>query len=278
MARASTQRRRGARQNARHRSAASAEDLMFFPKLRRRAKWVFLALAIAFLGGFLFFGVGAGGSGIGDYFAELFNRNPSATGASVDDALERVQDDPENAEARLELAQAYQAEGQVDEAIAAYERYLSVETRDPDAMRALAALYGQKTAEALERAQRASAEAQAARLQQELAPTSPFAQAIRENRIGESVAGEAEARATVAQQEAQRLGRLQTGVYQDLTLIVSDDPLLFLQFAQAAETAQDYASAVAAYRRFLRLSPDDPSAGEVRERIRLLESLTGATG
>jgi tetratricopeptide (TPR) repeat protein len=251
---------------------------MFFPKLRRRAKWVFLALAIAFAGGFLFFGVGAGGSGIGDYFSDLFNRSPGATGASVDEALERLQDNPQNAEARLELAQAYQAEGQVDEAIAAYERYLSVQTRDTDAMRALAALYGQKTAEALDRAQRATAEAQAARLQQEFAPTSPFAQAVRENRIGESVAGLAEARATAAQQEAQRLGRLQTGVYQDLTLIENDDPLLFLQFAQAAETAQDYASAVAAYRRFLRLAPEDPSAGQVRERIRLLESLTGATG
>jgi tetratricopeptide (TPR) repeat protein len=251
---------------------------MFFPKLRRRAKWVFLALAIAFAGGFLFFGVGAGGSGIGDYFSDLFNRNPSATGASVDEALERLQDDPQNAEAQLELAQAYQAEGQVDEAIAAYERYRAAQPRDTDAMRALAALYGQKTAEAIDRAQRASAEAQAARLQQELAPTSPFAQAIRENRIGESVAGEAEARATVAQQEAQRLGRLQTAVYQELTLIENDDPLLFLQFAQAAEVAQDYPSAVAAYQRFLRLSPDDPSARQVRERIRLLESLAGTSG
>jgi tetratricopeptide (TPR) repeat protein len=251
---------------------------MFFPKLRRRAKWVFLALAIAFAGGFLFFGVGAGGSGIGDYFSDLFNRTPSAGTPEVQDALENLEENPQSSEAQLELAQAYQAEGQVDEAIAAYERYLSAETRDTDAMRALAALYGQKTAEALERAQRASAEAQAARLQQELAPTSPFAQAIRENRIGESVASLAEARATAAQQEAQRLGRLQTVVYQELTLIENDDPLLFLQFAQAAETAQDYPSAIAAYRRFLRLSPEDPSAGQVRERIRLLESLTGTTG
>ena len=251
---------------------------MFFPKLRRKAKWVFLALALAFAGGFLFFGVGAGGSGIGDYFSDLFNRNPSATSASIGDALQQVEEHPNDPGARLGLAQAYQAEGQVNQAIAAYERYLALRPKDADAMRALASLYGQQTATAIERAQRANAEAQAANLQQELAPTSGFGQAVNENSITQSVAGEAQARATAAQQEAQRLARLQVGVYQDLTLIERDDPLLFLQFAQAAETAQDYQSAVAAYRRFLTLSPDDPSAQQVRQRIRLLQSLSGATG
>jgi tetratricopeptide (TPR) repeat protein len=251
---------------------------MFFPKLRRKAKWVFLALAIAFAGGFIFFGVGAGGSGIGDYFSDLFNRNPSVSSASVDDALAKVEENPQDAQARLELAQAYQAEGQVNEAIASFERYLGLAPRDADAMRVLASLYGQQAVDALERAQRASTEAQAANLQQELAPTSPFGQAVTQNKIGESVAGEAEARAAAAQQEAQRLARLQTGVYQDLTLIERNDPLLYLQFAQAAETAQDYPTAITAYKRFLALSPDDPSAPEVRERIKLLRSITGATG
>ena len=152
----------------------------------------------------------------------------------------------------------------MNEAIAAYERYLALEPKDADAMRALASLYGQQTAVAAERAQRANAEAQAASLQQVLAPTSGFGQAVAQNKIAESVAGEAQARATAAQQEAQRLARLQTGVYQDLTLIERNDPLLFLQFAQAAETAQDYPTAIAAYKRFLALSPDDPSAQEVR--------------
>ena len=164
------------------------------------------------------------------------------------------------------------------QAIAAYERYLALKPKDTDAMRALASLYGQQTAAAVERAQRANAEAQAANLQQELAPTSGFGQALTQNRISQSVADRAQAKATAAQQEAQRLARLQVGVYQDLTLIDRNDPLLFLQFAQAAETAQDYPSAVTAYRRFLALSPDDPSAQEVRQRIRLLESLSGATG
>ena len=57
---------------------------MFFPKLRRRAKWVFLVLAVFFGGGFLIFGVGTGaGSGIGDYFADLLNRPISTQGPAL---------------------------------------------------------------------------------------------------------------------------------------------------------------------------------------------------
>jgi len=39
---------------------------MFFPRLRRHAKWMFLFLALAFGLGFVGFGVGAGGVGFGD--------------------------------------------------------------------------------------------------------------------------------------------------------------------------------------------------------------------
>ena len=39
---------------------------MFFPRLRRHAKWMFVLLAVFFAGGFVIFGVGAGGTGIGD--------------------------------------------------------------------------------------------------------------------------------------------------------------------------------------------------------------------
>ena len=76
---------------------------MFFPRLRRRAKWVFLLLAVFFAFGFVAFGVGAGGSGIGDYFADLFNRNSVASGQpSVEDAQKKVAENPNDPKARLE--------------------------------------------------------------------------------------------------------------------------------------------------------------------------------
>ena len=49
-------------------TAPSIEDTMFFPRLRRHAKWMFVFLALVFGLGFVVFGVGAGGTGIGDIF------------------------------------------------------------------------------------------------------------------------------------------------------------------------------------------------------------------
>lgn len=252
---------------------------MFFPKLRRRAKWVFAVIALVFGLGFLVAGVGTGlGSGIGDYISDLFNRTPGVDGPSVEGARDRLAKNPSDAQAQLELARALQADGKTDEAILAYERYTATKPRDAEALRTLASLYGLKSAEAQRRLEAASAEAQEARLGQDFAPTTPFSQALNENKISQSLASEAEGRAQAAQQEAQRYATLQTGIYQRVTLLVDDDPLLWLQFAQAAETAQDYQSAITAYERFLDLSPDHPSAAQVKERIKLLESFAGTSG
>ena len=49
---------------------ASYEDTMFFPRLRRHAKWMFVFLALVFGVGFVAFGIGASGTGIGDLFRD----------------------------------------------------------------------------------------------------------------------------------------------------------------------------------------------------------------
>jgi tetratricopeptide (TPR) repeat protein len=249
---------------------------MFFPKLRRRAKWVFLLLAIAFGGGFLIFGVGAGGSGIGDYIADLLNRPVTADGPSLEDAREAVEENPDDPEAQLDLARAAQREGQVAEAIAAFERYRTLEPTDSDALQTLAALYAQQVALAQERAAIASGEAQEASLPQTFAPTdSPFAQELAGNALSESVSARAEERANAANAEAQRLATLQLSVYEDLTELVDDDPLLFFQYATAAENAQDYLTAIEAYGQFLDLAPNNPQAEQIEERIDLLRQVAG---
>jgi tetratricopeptide (TPR) repeat protein len=249
---------------------------MFFPKLRRRAKWVFLLLALAFAGGFLIFGVGAGGSGIGDYVADLFNRPVGGQGDSLEDARKAAAENPGDAQAQLELADAAQREGRVDEAISALERYRTLEPRDADQLRTLAALYGREVAEAQQTATAASNEAQQASLPKTIAPQdSAFLQAILGNKISESESSQAQARADAANQKAQRLAGLQLAVFRDLTMLVRDDPLLYIQFAQAAETAQDYRTAISAYQQFLDLAPNNPNAKQIRERIKLLESVAG---
>ena len=249
---------------------------MFFPKLRRRAKWVFLFLAVAFAGSFVFFGVGAGGSGIGDYLSDLLNRPVATDGPSLDDAREAVQENPDDPEARLDLATAAAREGEVDEAIAALERYRTMEPDDADALRTLASLYAQKIGEAQDRANIAANEAAEASLPKTFAPDdSPFLQEILGNEITDSVSAQAEARAQAANAEVQSNAILQQSVLADLTELVEDEPLLLLQFAQAAETAQDYPTAVEAYEAFLEKAPNNPNAELIEQRVESLKVIAG---
>ena len=68
-------------------SAQAIEDTMFFPRLRRHAKWVFVLLALVFALSFVFFGVGAGGTGIGDILrgggGSSATRRPSSRSAQA---------------------------------------------------------------------------------------------------------------------------------------------------------------------------------------------------
>lgn len=249
---------------------------MFFPRLRQRAKWVFLLLALAFGGGFLMFGIGAGGSGIGDYFADLLNRPIATGGPGLEDAREAVAENPDDAEALLDLARAAQREGEIDESIDAYERALILNPVDESSLRTLSALYGQKVAEAQQRAAVAQNQADEYSLPRTFAPDdSPFAQELATNRISETLSSQAEARAAIANEQASRYLDRQIGILATLTEIVDDEPLLFLQYAQSAETAQDYVTAIAAYRQFLDLAPNNPNAPQIEERIELLEQFAG---
>jgi len=250
---------------------------MFFPKLRRRAKWVFLFLAIAFAFSFVFFGVGAGGSGIGDYISDLLNRPVSSDTPSLDDAREAVAERPNDPVAQLDLAKAAQADGQLELAISSYEQYRTMKPDDPDALRTLAALYGTQIAEAQRRATIASNEAAEASLPNTLAPEdSEFLQELTTNPLTGSLSAQAEARASAANAEVQSLALAQLGIFSELVELVDDDPLLFLQWANAAETAQNYEAAITAYEGFLELQPNAANAEQVQERIDSLKVITGA--
>jgi tetratricopeptide (TPR) repeat protein len=275
MARASTQRKRRPRPPAQQR-AAQAEDLMFFPKLRRRAKWVFLFLALAFAFSFVFFGVGAGGSGIGDYISDLFNRPVSDDTPSLNDARDAMAERPNDPEAQLSLARAAQAEGQIDESIQAYEQYRTMRPEDAEALRTLAALYATKVADAQQRAAIASNQAAEASLPNTLAPEdSEFLQNLTRNPLTDSLSAQAQARANAANAEVQSLSRAQVEVFAELTKLVTDDPLLLLQYGNAAEIAQDYQSAIGAYESYLDLQPNSANADQVEKRIDTLKAVSG---
>jgi tetratricopeptide (TPR) repeat protein len=272
MARAQAQRRRRRAPSHAQKSARSAEDLMFFPKLRRRAKWVFLLLAIAFGIGFVAFGVGTGvgGTSIGDVLRDIIGQQNAA--GSLDDAQKKAAENPKDADAQLAYANALQAHGRTQEAITALERYTSLQPKDTDALRQLANLWGSLAAKAQQEQQQATDEANLASVSSSLAGSdNPFLREVDQNRIAEALASQANARASAAQQRAQSAAAHQQKVYESLTLLIPDDPSLLLSLGLSAEQANDFQSAIAAFQQFLDLAPNDPAAAQVKQQVASLK-------
>jgi tetratricopeptide (TPR) repeat protein len=247
---------------------------MFFPRLRRRAKWVFAFLALSFGLGFVVFGVGTGisGTSLGDIFQDILQRRSAQSDSSVDEAREKVRENPLDAAAQLELATALQSEGRLDEAIAALDRYTGLRPRDTDALQQLAVLWGTQAARARQEAEAAAAEAQEANLASTfIQGESAFAQALYQTRISEAVSELANTRSTEAQTRAVEASRNEAEVYERLSVLLPDEAVIFLQLGQASFAAGDTQAAIGAWERFLELAPDDSSAPLIRQQLELLK-------
>jgi len=245
---------------------------MFFPRLRRHAKWMFLFLALAFGLGFVGFGVGAGGIGVGDVFRGT--GGPSGV-PSISDSEKRVLDNPKNAQAFRDLATAHQAAGNTDDAIEALESLIALRPRNTDVLRELAGLYLAKAGEAQQRGQIADFRAAY------LAPGTAVAGAIRlgdkpldPDPISLAVSGAISEDSSVAYFEAQQASTKAVDTYRRITVVLPRDPSAQLELAQAASSAGDTASTVAAYEAFLKIAPDDPTAVEVRRILKQLRAFS----
>ncbi|MDQ3865259.1 MAG: hypothetical protein M3304_00305 [Actinomycetota bacterium] len=255
---------------------------MFFPRLRRRAKWVFAFLALAFAIGFVGFGVGAGGSGIGDYVSDLFHRQPGSDTPSLDDARERVRENPGDADAQRDLANALQAEQRTDEALAAWEAYTRLRPRDVEGLESLAVLYGTKAREADERMAAIQTQASSAFFANEIHdPSSKLGEKLGSDRITDFVRQELEQAFTQARTASVDLHGKEADVWERLTKLQPDDPTPWADLGRSAIAAQDYPRALRAYRRYLQLAPDAVDAPQVRQvvrQLRLFEKQGSASG
>jgi tetratricopeptide (TPR) repeat protein len=243
---------------------------MFFPRLRRHTKWMFVFLALVFGLGFVLFGIGAGGTGVGDIF-----RNAGGTSGvpSISDARGRTEDNPRDAEAWRDLSTAYQTEGQTAEAIDALNRYVDLRPKDENALRELAGLYLSRGRERAQAAQLAQYQASFASGGADVIPgLSVNGQPV----TADPIAGAVQARASGVVQDlygqAQDAYTKAVQTYRELAVVLPNDPNVQLELAQAAEQAGDRTSAIGAYETFLRLAPDDPNAAIVRRQLRQLRS------
>ena len=258
---------------ARPRKAApSIEDTMFFPRLRRHAKWMFVLLALFFGFGFVLFGVGAGGVGVGD----IFRGSGSAGAESVNDAREKTQERPNDPVAWRDLATALQTEGDTEQAIAALDTAVQLAPKDDSAYRELAGLHLTLARERQQEAQLQQAISVYRAPSQVFPPlTGTAGQSVYQDPIAAGIGAIASERVSTALQEASTQATLAVDAYKRLVALDPDDPNTQLELAQAAQQTGDATTAIAAYETFLKLAPDDPSAGVVRAQLKQLRQSSG---
>jgi Flp pilus assembly protein TadD len=249
-------------------TAPSIEDTMFFPRLRRHAKWMFVFLALVFALGFVVFGVGAGGTGIGD----IFRDQGTSSGQSVSDARQSAQEHPKDPQAWRDLSTALQTEGDTAGAIDALNRSITLRPKAPDAYRELAGLHLTRASEYQQQLQQAQITA-AFRAPGLAFPslTTKSGQATLEDPLSNAVSSGVTDEVSALYQQAAAEAAAAVEAYTKLARLQPNDPNVQLELAQAAQQTGDSVTAIAAYEKFLRLSPDDPNASVVRAQLKQLK-------
>jgi len=266
-----------ASRGAKRSTAPSIEDTMFFPRLRRHAKWMFVFLAVALGGGFVLFGVGAGGTGVGDI---LRGGGGSSGVPSISSARQKTEENPKDVAAWRELSTALQTDGQTDEAIAAQTQVVVLAPKDADALRELAGLYLAQSAVKQQEAQQAQIRIAFQGVGQGfpgLLITSA-GQSLLDDRISSVVNAQDSATIQTLVAAAQEASGQAVASYKKIVALQPGDPNIQLELAQAAQQAGDTATAIAAYSAFLKLAPDDPSASIVKQQLKQLKQTSASSG
>jgi tetratricopeptide (TPR) repeat protein len=243
---------------------------MFFPRLRNQAKWAFVFLILVFGGGFIFLGVGSGGLDLGQLLRDAFRKGPST--GSVSKAQEDVQKHPRDPVAYRKLAEVLEKKGRTDEAIGALSQYTALRPRDVARLQHLGELE-------LGQADRYFREAQLAALAQQEAnagstfgasATGKFGQALGQDPIASALSTKLNAQFQEASTKYQSAATRAVGTYQKIVKLRPDDQAALFSLAQAADSLQQTAVAVSAYKRLLKFDLDASTKAQIQERIRTL--------
>ncbi len=240
---------------------------------------MFVLLAAVFAIGFVVFGVGSGSTGISNALQNAFNFGGSS-GPSISGLRQKANAHPRSASAWRNLATAYEEKHQTVNAVAALERYTKLRPKDASALQELASQYSTLASTYTTEAQNAELAAQAADPGSAFVPpsTTPLGRAFTSTtQLRDPIAASLAQNSTTQESQAfQRLTQVETraeAAYKRLAKLDPNDASTLLQLGQAAQEANDTKTAIAAYRRFLKIAPTDQYAPQVRA---VLKQLTGA--
>src|SRR5918912_1161407 len=125
------------------------ERTMFFPRLRRQAKWVFVFLALVFAVGFVAFGVGSGSNGLSDILnGQFFGGGGNGTSSQIKDDRKKIERNPRDIEAYLDLSGLYQQQQENDQALAVLRHAQKIAPKNLDVLNRIAGIYRGKAEQA----------------------------------------------------------------------------------------------------------------------------------
>jgi tetratricopeptide (TPR) repeat protein len=240
---------------------------VLFERIRRTQKPVFIFLATMFGLGFVALGVGQGTNGIN--IGDLFSSS-SGSGTSISGLSSRVQSQPKDAGAWLQLARAYQTAGQVSQSISAFQSYLALKPKNQGALTATAALLEQR------------GQSDAAKVQAYQAAAAAYTQVAGATAAGSLKLGTALTHPllnTLAQPAQTAASTLETsaitdfaqalGLRQKLTKLAPKNADYQLLVARDAYATQSYATVATALQQYLTLSPNLTKANkkQIRQEI-----------
>jgi len=238
---------------------------------------MFVFLAIALGGGFVLFGVGAGGTGVGD----ILRGGGAASGVpSISSSEKETRENPKNVQAWRDLSTALQADGKTTEAIAAQDRVVELAPKDTDALRELAALHLAQASTKQQDAQliQIRASYQGAGQAFPGALVSSSGSSLVDDKISTLINSQALGQVQTLFLEAQQSAASAVAAYKKITTLQPNDPNVQLELAQSAQQAGDVATAIGAYEAFLKLAPDDPNAGVVKQQVKQLKQTAAQSG
>ncbi|TML35414.1 MAG: hypothetical protein E6G24_01535 [Actinobacteria bacterium] len=279
---AQAQRKRPRPQPKPKRKARTWEDELFFARLRRHTKWMFVLLALVFAVGFVAFGVGSGSTGvggIGDIFNSVFGGSTSGTDSRIKSDQKKLAANPGDVQTAIDLSTLYQQKQETAQALATLNQAAKTKPRNLDLLNAIAGIYRNETSTVKNDA----AAAQDALSSRSVTPpgldiNSTLGQALGADPLTQELrtkATEAFSKLTTAYSKAEN-------AYRAVALATrgtSQEPNAQLALAGVAVEAvqvtgqqTDIVVAVNAYKRYLKLEPKGVSSNQARQTLAQLQS------
>jgi tetratricopeptide (TPR) repeat protein len=252
-----------------HASGGNPNQQLFFIRLRRQAKPAYLILAVLFGVTFAFLGVGSGANGGLDQLFSGLNIFSSG-GTSISKAQKEIQKHPNDAKGYRDLATAYEGKNDTANAISALQQYTIQKPKDVSAWNELGGLQLTQAQDYLNQYQAANQAAQLAAPSSSFLPTGKLGQAIGTNQIEQSAASDANSAVQDLQSRTQLAYTNAVGSYQKVTKLQPGNADGWFQLAQIAQQSGDVKTAVAGYKRYLKLNPNSTNATQIRALLKQL--------